>query len=183
MKSQGDWNGVQGDLSQLNWLHFYCQDDPIEPLSNVFVKIIDWRIPSRVVTFRNKDKTWFNNDCKRAYLEKQDAYNFWRRNRSDLTWRNNVHLRSVAQEVYALAKREHNSGVRDTLLGATQSHKWWSSLKSALFGIDDGMPPLLKPDGSLTHCPKEKATLFANIFKEKQSGEELTLTAVMSPWG
>ena len=92
-----------------------------------------------------------------------------------------MHFRSVAQEVYALAEREYNSGVRETLLGATQSHKWWSTLKSALFGIDDGMPPLLKPDGSLTHCPKEKATLFANIFEEKQSGEELTLLRSCHP--
>ena len=80
LKSQGDWNGVQSDLSQLNWPHFYCQDDSIEPLNNVFVEIIDRCIPSRVVTFRNKDKAWFNNDCKRAYLEKQEVYNFWRMN-------------------------------------------------------------------------------------------------------
>ena len=66
------------------------------------------------------------------------------------------------------------------LLGATQSHKW-STLKSALFDIDDGMPPLLKPDGSLTHCTKEKATPFANIFEEKQSGEELTLPQSCHP--
>ena len=73
------------DFSQLNWPHYYHQDDPIEPLSNIIVEILDRRIPSTVVTFRNNDKAWFNNDCKRAYLEKQEAYNLWKRNRSDLT--------------------------------------------------------------------------------------------------
>ena len=181
LKSQGNWDGILRDLSQLNWPHYYHQDHPIEPLSNIIVEILDKRIPSRVVTFRNKDKAWFNNDCKRAYLEKQEAYNLWKRNRSDLIWNSYVQLRSAAQEVYAFAEREFNHGIKETLLGATQPHKWWSTLKSALFGVDDGMPPLLKPDGSLTHCPKEKASLLANVFDGKQSDEVLTLPQSCHP--
>ena len=80
----------------------------------------------------------------------------WRRNRSDLTWNSYVQLRSVTQEVYAFAEREYNHGIKETLLGATQPRKWWSTLKSALFGVDDGMPPLLKPDGSLTLVQKKR---------------------------
>ena len=56
LKSQGDRNGIQRDLSQLNCPHFYLQDDFIEPLNNVFVEIIDRCISSRVMTFRKKDK-------------------------------------------------------------------------------------------------------------------------------
>ena len=91
LKSQGNWDGILRDLSQLNWSHYYHQDDPIEPLSNIIVEILDRRIPSRVVTFCNKDKAWFNNDCKRAYLEKQEAYNLWKRNRSEAynLWKRN----------------------------------------------------------------------------------------------
>ena len=85
------------------------------------------------------------------------------------------------KEVYAVAEREYSTGIKDTLLGATQSHKWWSTLKAALFGVDDGMPPLLKPDGSLTHCPKEKSALFANVFAEKQCDGELTLPQTCHP--
>ena len=92
-----------------------------------------------------------------------------------------MQLRSAAQEVYAFAEREFNHGIKETLLGSTQPHQWWSTLKSALFGVDDGMPPLLKPDGSLTHCPKEKATLLANDFDGKQSDEVLTLPQSCHP--
>ena len=181
LKSQGNWRGVENDLSNLNWPHFYRLDDAIEPLSAAIEEIIDRHIPSRIVTFRNKDKAWFNSDCKRAYLEKQEAYNLWKRNRSNLTWNNYIQLRSVAQDVYEIAEREYNRGVKETLGNATQSHKWWSTLKSALFGIDDGMPPLLKPDGSLTHCPREKTALFANVFDEKQSSEELVIPQSCHP--
>ena len=92
-----------------------------------------------------------------------------------------MQLRSAAQDVYAFAEREFNHGIKETLLGATQPHKWWSTLKSALFGVDDDMPPIFKPDGSLTHCPKEKATLLANVFDGKQSDEVLTLPQSCHP--
>ena len=115
LKSQGNWDGILRDLSQLNWPHYYHQDDPIEPLSNIIVEILDRRIPSRAVTSRNKDKAWFNNDCKLAYLQKQDAYNLWMRNRSDLTWNSYVQLRSAAQEVYTFTEREFNHGIKETL--------------------------------------------------------------------
>ena len=181
LKSQGNWRGVKSDLSDLDWPQIYHQEDAIEPLNAAIVAIIDRHIPSRIVTFRSKDKAWFNDDCRRAYLEKQEAYNLWRRNRSDLTWNNYVRLRSDAHEVYGLAEREYNRGVKETLENATQSHKWWSTLKSALFGVDDGIPPLFKSDGTLTHCPKEKSTLFANVFDEKQSSDEVVIPQSCHP--
>ena len=67
-----------------------------------------------------KDKAWFNEDCKWSNLPKQEAYQLWRRNRSDITWNNYVNLRNAAQETYAAAEKEYNDGVRDTLIGTTR---------------------------------------------------------------
>ena len=74
-----------------------------------------------------------------------------------------------------------NDNVKDTLLGTTNSHKWWSTFKSALFGVDMSVPPLLKTDGTVTHCPKEKANLFPDIFDEKQSNEKLSMPQTCHP--
>ena len=93
---------------------------------------------------------------------------------ADITWNNYVNLRNAAQETYAAAEKEYNDRVRDTLIGTTNSHKWWSTLKTALFGVDVAVPPILRPDGSLAHCPKEKAALFA-VFDSKQSNNNLTM--------
>ena len=133
------------------------------------------RIPSRVIKFPIKDKAWFNEDCKRANLAKQEAYQLWRRNCSDIIWNNYVNLRNAAQETYAAAEKEYNENVRDTLIGTTNSHKWWSTLKTALLGVDVAAPPLLRPNGSLTHCPKEKADLFSVVFDGKQNNDSLTM--------
>ena len=74
----------------------------------------------------------------------------------------------------AVAEKEYNDGVRDTLIGTTNSHYWWSTLKTALFGVDVAVPPLLRPDTSLSYCPKEKVALFADVFDSKQSNDSLT---------
>ena len=126
----------------------------------------DRPIPSRVGTFRNRDKAWFNDECRRAYLEKQEAYNFWKWNRSPLTWNDYVRIKSVTQEVYGVADTEYNRGIRKTLVNATLPHKLWSIFKSALFGVDNGMPPLLKP-AVLTVLEKNQPCWETFLMKSK----------------
>ena len=41
--------------------------------------------------------------------------------------------------------------------------------------MDVAVPPLLRPNGSLTHCPEEKAALFAYVFDGKQSNDSLSM--------
>ena len=108
-------------------------------------------------------------------MAKQEAYQLWRRNCFDIIWNNYVNLRNAAQETYAATEKVYDDGVRDTLIGTTNSRKWWSTLKTALFGLDVAVLPLLRPDGSLTHFPKEKAALFADLFGSKQSNDNLTM--------
>ena len=181
MKSRADWGGILHELSIINWPDVYRQEDSIASFNDICTRIIDKHIPSKVINFRNKDKAWFNDECKRAYQEKQEAYHLWRSNSTNYTWDNYIRLKAVAQAVYASAEKEYNDSLKDNLLGATQSNKWWSTLKSALFGVDMTIPALLKPDGSLTHDPKEKATLFADVFDRKQSDDRLTMPQTCFP--
>ena len=44
-----------------------------------------------------------------------------------------------------------------------------------VFGVDMPIPALLKPDGSLTHDLKEKASLFTDVFDRKQSSDKTTM--------
>ena len=159
----------------MNWSQIYKEEEPVIHLNECLANIISRLTPSRMLNYRIKDKAWFNDDCRRAYQEKQEAYHLWRRNRSHLTWNNYTHLRAVAQRVYASAENEFNDATKETLSGTTQEHRYWKILKSALFGMDSSIPPLLRPNGSLTHCPKEMATLLADVFDSKQSNEKLTM--------
>ena len=66
----------------------------------------------------------------------------WRRNTIN-NWDNYTRLQAVAQAVYASAEKEYNDSLKDSLLSATQSNKWWSTLKSTLFGVDMTIPHYL----------------------------------------
>ena len=123
LKSQADWDGILNDLRDLDWPDIYRQVDFVASMNDGFERIIVWRVPSRVIKFCIKDKAWFNEDCKQANLTKQEAYQLLRRSRCDITWTNYVNLRNAAQETYAAAEKEYNDGVRDTLIGITNSHK------------------------------------------------------------
>lgn len=181
LKSRADWVSIHSDLLNLDWSSIYRHADLVSCLNGHLVNIIERRVPTRILKFRNKDKAWFNAECRHAYIEKQSAYNLWSNHRSDLCWRNFTRLRAEAQSVYDAAEREYNNGVKETLSSTNQPHKWWATLKSALFGVDSSMPPLLKADGSVAHCPKEKADLLADIFEGKQSSEIFNLPPTCFP--
>ena len=64
-----------------------------------------------------KDKAWFDDECRSAYQDKQEAYGLWSRNRSPLLWENFERLRDHAQTDY-------NNRIRASLAEEAQPRKW-----------------------------------------------------------
>ena len=62
-------------------------------------------------------------------------------------------------------------------------HKWWSTLKSAVFGSSSSLPPLVSEGGGLMCESVGKANLLSDHFDSKQSREavDLPLTCHPSP--
>ena len=62
-------------------------------------------------------------------------------------------------------------------------HKWWSTLKSAVFGSSSSLPPLVSECGGLLCESVGKADLLSDHFESKQSREavDLPLTCHPSP--
>ena len=54
-----------------------------------------------------------------------------------------------ANETYSDAKRQFSAKNRDVLMNAQSPYKWWSSLKSAVFGLSSSLPPLVGVGGGL----------------------------------
>ena len=46
-----------------------------------------------------------------------------------------VTFRGEAQAIYAQAEKAYNDGIKNVLLGTHDAHKYWSTIKSALFGL------------------------------------------------
>ena len=91
-----------------------------------------------------------------------------------------------ANETYSVAKRQLNDRNRDVLMNVHYPHKWWSTLKSAVFGSSSSLPPLVSgfnDDGGLVCESVGKADLLPDHFDSKQSREavDLPLTCHPSP--
>ena len=71
--------------------------------------------------------------------------------------------------------------MKSTLSGASQPHKWWSTLKNFIFGVDSALPPLRRSDGSVTFDPSIKAQILSDVFQSKQRYQNLDLPPTCFP--
>ena len=102
-------------------------------------------VPTKVICVRNKDKPRLNGDCKPALALKQDAHLQCTRDRSRVNWYKFVHHQRRANKVYAEAGRQVLCQMPDVLMNTQYPCKWWSTLKSTVFGSssDSSLPPLI----------------------------------------
>ena len=70
---------------------------------------------------------------------------------------------------------------RNVLMNAQIPHKWWSTLKSAVFGLSSSPPPLVDGGGELMCESLGKADLLSDNFDGKQSGESVHLLLTYHP--
>ena len=79
------------------------------------------------------------------------------------------------------AKRQFNSRNWDVLTYAQSTHKWWSTLKSAVFDLSSALPPLVGGGGGLVCESIGKADLLSDHFDGKQSRESVDLPLTCHP--
>ena len=84
-----------------------------------------------------------------------------------------------ANETYSKAKCQCSDRNRDVLMNVQFPHKWWSTLKTAVFGTSSSLPPLVSEGGGLCESVG-KAHLLSDHFDSKQA-VDLPLTCHPSP--
>ena len=181
LKSRADWDGITKALSSLPWCDIRRSDDPGSELDRHVSDVVRSYVPSRIITVRSRDKPWFDDSCRRVYQLKQEAYRRWRRSQMCIDYQTFVDSRRYANEVYAIAQREHRARARETMLLTNNSHKWWSTLKSAVFGARSSIPPLVGNGGALVSDSVGKADLLLRHFDEKQSRESVPIPLTCFP--
>ena len=60
-------------------------------------------------------------------------------------------------------------------MNVLSAHKWWSTLKSAVFGSSSSVPQLISEGGGLVCESVGKADLLSENFDSKQSREAVDL--------
>ena len=131
----------------------------------------------------HKDKPCFYEQCRHAFTLKQKAHLWLTRDRSQVNWEEFVCCQVGAKETYSEVKHQFSDRNRDVLINIQFNYQWWSTLKSAVFGLGSSLPPLVSEGGGQVYELVGKADLLSDHFESKQSREadDLPLTCHLSP--
>ena len=91
------------------------------------------------------------------------------------------HCQVRANETYSEAKGQFSARNRNVLMNAQSAHKWWSTLKSAVFGLSSSLPLLVGGGGEVVCESVGKADLLSDHFDGKQSRESVDLPITCHP--
>ena len=80
-------------------------------------------VVTKVILVRNKDKPWFDDQCRHAFGLKQEAHLRWTRDRSRVNWKKFVRCQGRANETYSEAKSQFSDKNRDVLINVDSPHK------------------------------------------------------------
>ena len=101
-------------------------------LNEHLLLLIGHFVLTKVICVRNKDKPWFDDQCRHAFGLKQEAHLRWTRDDSLVSREEFVHCQLRSNETYSEAKRQFSVRNIDILMNAPTPRKWWSTLKSAV---------------------------------------------------
>ena len=112
---------------------------------------------------------------------KQEAHLRCTRDRSRVNWKECVRYQVRGNETYSEANRQFSDRNSDVLMNVLSPHKWWSTLKSAVFGSSSSLPPLVREGGGLVCESVDKADLLSDHFDSKRSREAVNLLLTCHP--
>ena len=109
LKHQINWNTVCSAINKdLPWCNIWSADNPVEVLNKHLLLLVGRYVPTKVIRVHNKDKPWFDDQCRHALGIKQEGHPRWTRDRSWVNWEEFVRCQVRANETYSEAKRQFN---------------------------------------------------------------------------
>ena len=106
-------------MRDLPWRNIWSSHNPVEVLNEHLSLLVGRSVPTKIISVRNKDKPWFDDQCRRAFDLKQEAHLRWIRDHSRVNWEEFVRSQIRANETYSEAK--HQFSVRN--IDVVNSHK------------------------------------------------------------
>ena len=61
-------------MQDLPWCNIWSSDNPVEVLNEHLLLLVGRFVPSKIIRVRNKDKPWFDDQCRHAFDLKQEAH-------------------------------------------------------------------------------------------------------------
>ena len=77
LKHQVNWNTLCGTMRDLPWRNIWSSDNPVEILNEHLSLLVGRYVPTKIIHVRNKDKPWFDDQCRHALDLEQEAHLRW----------------------------------------------------------------------------------------------------------
>ena len=84
--------------------NIWLSDNPVEVLNEHLSLLVRRYEPIKVIRVHNKDKPWFDDQCRHAFGLKQEAHLRWTRGCSRVNWEEFVRYQERANETYSETK-------------------------------------------------------------------------------
>ena len=110
-------------MKDLPWRNIWSADNPVEVLNEHLLLLVGRFVPTKVILVRNKDKSWFDDQCRHAFGLKQEAHLRWTRDRSRVNWEEFVRCQVRGNETCSEDKRQYSARNNDVLMNAQSPHK------------------------------------------------------------
>ena len=112
-------------------------------------------------------------NTRHAFGLKQEALLRWTRDYNRVNWEEFVRCQVRANETYSETKRQFSDRNRDIPMNVHSPNKWWSTLKSVVFGSSLSLPPLDSEGHGLVCELVGKAQYSRIILTESSPGRLL----------
>ena len=74
LKYQVNWNAVCGAIQDLPLRNIWSADNPAEVSNEHLLLLVGRFVPPKVIRAPNKDKPWFDDQCRNTFGLKQEAH-------------------------------------------------------------------------------------------------------------
>ena len=102
--------------------NIWLPDNPVEVLKEHLSLLVGHCVPTKVIRVCNKDKPWFDDQCRHAFGPKQEAHLRWTRDHSRVNWEEFVRFQVRASETSSVAKRLFSDRNRAVLMNVQSPH-------------------------------------------------------------
>ena len=173
---KANWCGFRHDLETKNWENLLRGNinEQVKIFTDIILALQELYVPHRTYTIKPNDQPWFGPRCRKAADDKSKAWTRYKRRPS----RRNKNLYNSAckemKRTQKWAKNHWQRDIRRKMSGiSVGSREWWNLVKSQQgFALDDSIPPLDGPDGTVATSSEEKAELLASYFASKMTVQD-----------
>ena len=168
--NRADWARMENEIDNIKWNEIFDSnnvDDSAEILTMNLTRTINSFIPSKIIKFSNRDKSWVTPKIKHEIRKRNRLYRKAKRSRSCVNWADFKHQRNYVTSLIRAVKKTHVQSMIDKMEQHNQSEKVWWKLVKCVTNTghkESSIPCLMLNENVSVNKPIDKANILNDYF-------------------